>query len=182
MKKLVQLFTLVTFSMIFFISCKDDEPKIDPIIGEWELNEVSYSDASSEFSRFNGGTDDNVYGETKYTITFNSDQTYLRELKIQGGTFEDDGEWELDGDELILDQDDSDLTGLILEFDIEEDITVEELVISANAVFFAYPDAIVNDPLALDTLDTATDEEIEAFNLEHIEQFSMTVTLELEKQ
>ena len=138
MKKLLQLFILSIWSVGFLSSCgSDDGPTINPIVGEWELNEVTFSEAPSAFSRFNGGTDNNVYGETKYTITFNSDQTYLRELRINGGTFEDDGEWELDGDDLTLDQDDSDLNGLILDYTVEEDITIKDLVISGSANFVA---------------------------------------------
>jgi hypothetical protein len=180
MKIPLRLFMVSICSITFLASCKDDEPKIDPIVGEWELNEVNFSDAPADFSRFNGTSADNIYGETKYVITLNSDQTYIREVRIDGKTYEDDGEWELDDEELILDQDDSDTDGFMLDFIVEEEITIEELVISGTITTRNFTDEIFNDPEALDTLDTQ--EKFDAFAAEYLQTFSITATLELEKQ
>lgn len=181
MKKLLQL-SILFISIGFLFSCgSDDEPAIAPIVGEWELKEVVYSGAPAAFASFNGQTGNNLYaGETKYVITFNADQTYLRELRIDGGTFEDDGEWELDGDDLLLDQDDTDFNGHILDFELEEDVTAEDLVISGTVSTVTFPDAIFDDPVALDTIDTQ--EEANAFAEEWAEQISFKATLEFEKQ
>ena len=42
MKKILPLLTMGMF--LVFVSCDDDEPKIDPLVGEWELDDVEISD------------------------------------------------------------------------------------------------------------------------------------------
>lgn len=180
MKEFLKLFILSTFLISFLTSCddKDDQPKIDPIVGEWVLEKVTFSDAPSEFLRFNGVTQDNLISETKYTIKFKGDQTYLRSRQLSGTFLEDEGDWVLNGDDLRFFVSESDLLNTFVDFNVES-MTIEDLVLSTPYPLYVYPDEIFNDPVALDTL---TDEEVGFFRVKYAEQISLRATLELKKQ
>lgn len=124
MKKNLLYALLITAA--FLVSCGDDEPQIDPIVGTWELDEVSISSPPAPLAFWlvsTGLSTTSLYGEVFYEIEFKADNTYERELRFADGSrANDSGEWEIDGDDLDLDQDDSNVSpgALFTEFEISD--------------------------------------------------------------
>ncbi|MFY0605659.1 MAG: hypothetical protein JXR10_03030 [Cyclobacteriaceae bacterium] len=144
-------------------SCKEDEPKINPLVGDWELVEVEFTDLPSAFASFEGYTDINLYGETSYELEINDDNTYERTLRLPSQRLQDEGEWEFDGEELELDPEED--LGLPTDFTLTEDIEDDELYLSAYINFRLLPDAVT------DTATVSTQEELEAL----FENYGQTV-------
>lgn len=131
--------------MVSLAACGDDDgPGIDPIVGEWELDEVLIEAENPDFDDINGERD-NLYFEDSYKIEFNADNTYERELSFFNGDAEDEGDWEKDGDELDLDPEDN--TNLITDFEILE-VTEENLVLKGETDFFILlPNFVMQDTI-----------------------------------
>lgn len=176
MKKLLQASCILT--TVLLSSCSsDDGPDISPIVGLWELDRITVSDPPQGYEFAVSTTPSSVYGETSYEIEFFDDNTYERIIR---GTsrFEDDGTWELDGDELDLDQDNTNVEGLPISFTVDGDINERGMTLITEDLWFAWPPVIVNDPVALDTADTQ--EELNALFQEYGELVPSTFTLDFE--
>ncbi|MEQ8470156.1 MAG: lipocalin family protein [Marinoscillum sp.] len=133
---------LLSLAVLILASCKDDEPEIDPLVGEWELVEMEMVDLPNGFVNFEGVTDINVYGESLFTIEFNADMTFERTLRFSNGRVEDDGTWERDDDEIELDVEDDE--GLPDTYVIVEDVDDDELLLSAEVTYNLLPDAVTD--------------------------------------
>ncbi|MBX2843112.1 MAG: lipocalin family protein [Flammeovirgaceae bacterium] len=126
MKSLKFLFYVLVTSIL--VSCSEDEPATPDqgmIIGSWELSEVDYDGTTT--TTFNGqssvinftGEGKNLNNEIKFTENpneFTVSGTYDVELKmdydgteviseINGLSFANSGEWEIDGDKLYITDD-----------------------------------------------------------------------------
>ncbi len=135
------LSTLLLGALVLFVACDDDEPKVDPIVGEWELDRFEISNAPTGFMNVEGRSSD-WFGEDRYSIEFFSDGAYNREIdNIPGfGDIDDEGEWELIDNELELDSDDDEIGGVDYSFTLEEEITDREMILSALTTILALPD------------------------------------------
>ncbi len=195
MKKL--LLTIVTVTTLLFMSScgGDSEPSVNPLVGEWELDNITISDPPTGFSfeLFNTEPSSTLLGETRYTIEFKDDMTYEREIRDarlfdnQGNEIvsdlDDDGEWEQDGNTIDLDQENADFADIPTRFELVE-IDDETLTVTTTDSWFAWPAEIANDPVALDTLivDGAIDNErFTALLIEYGEIVDATFTLEFDK-
>lgn len=172
-------------ALVGLISCKDEEPKIDPIVGEWELDGVEIV-APTNFSGY-GGTGSSLYGEDSYIFEFLSDLTFTRELdNIPGSTgsfdIDQEGEYEKTTDELELDPDES-VGGLPDDFEIVE-LTADKMFLSYQEENVeAFPDEIWeiwDETNANDTIDT--EEEYNAVFAEYGSYIELEVILEFDKQ
>lgn len=183
MKSILKL-TLAIAITVFGISCSDDEPKVDPIVGEWELKEITFLEPPSGYQRASSEeSDESIWNEDSYTINFFADGTYERELNnaqsANGATdLEDNGEWDLDGDDLDLDEDETDTQDLAFSFTVVDEISDREMNLEGDELWFAWPPSIVNDPLALDTLEN---DEIADFFFEYGEIVEFKANFEFRK-
>lgn len=156
MKSRLLVFSLV-LSGLFIVACGDDDaPPVNPLVGEWELDEIIVVNPPSGYSSVDGVEFNTLAGESSYVITFNSDLTYSREVDDipQQGDLEDEGTWSLDEDDLSLDVDDGDEANILfLDFDVNGDID-DKLNVTVDAEIFALSDAILSDPQFVDTVKT----------------------------
>lgn len=168
---------------LLMTSCKEDEEKINPIVGLWVLDDIEASDLPSGYAfATNPSTSFTIWGENEYEIEFFSDGFYERELKgTFAGDLEDDGEWELIGDELDLDQDNADTEDVVTKFTVEGEITERSMTLIGTDSWFAWPPEVLNDPnKPLDTLET--NEELNAFFAEYGAIVEVTVTMEFDRE
>jgi len=131
-------------------SCKkesDPEP-LSPLVGTWTRDVYQLTELPQTFSNFEGYSTKAVYpNEESYTLTFTNDKKYNRKIAVTGPDANDTGVWKQDGTTLTLDSDDAQLDDE--DFEIEEDITGNQLVLSQMVKFSLLPDAVT------DTLTTA---------------------------
>ncbi|HNP18837.1 MAG TPA: lipocalin family protein [Fulvivirga sp.] len=152
-----RILTIIAFISIGSLaSCsKDDEPAVNPLIGEWQVDEFELTDIPAEFSNV-AGSRSTLYGENRYRIEFNADFTYKRELRFSGGDLDEEGEWTQDGDNLELDPETD--SGLINEFEIVE-IDAESLTLSSEETFILLPNNVQQDTVTSQaSLDALFDE------------------------
>ncbi|MEO9964173.1 MAG: lipocalin family protein [Reichenbachiella sp.] len=170
--------TLFAFSLIVISSCSSDDPEPDKIIGTWIMDNATYFDAPSGYSLSNGEVE-NLYGENEYKIRFFDDLTYERDIAGNGGSFEDEGTWVQEGDDLTLTYDKG-TTGLLLEFTVEGEITDKNLDITSSTSVRTFSDEILNDPETFDTITTQSsiDDIIETYS----EVINLKVTLSFDKE
>lgn len=186
MKK--NLLYLLLLPLAFMISCSsDDEPEVNLLVGQWELDGIVVSDPPSGYSlqSINLEPGATILNESSYIIEFNDDFTYERD--IEDGTLfdsngnaivsdlKDEGQWEEDGDQLDLDIDEADLDDLPTRFTVMEK-SEESLVLETNDLWFAWSPTLVNAG-GLDTLSTTSgfDSLVAAGYLEIVEMtFTMT--------
>ena len=189
-KTLLLLFT--TASLVFITSCGDDEEKVDPIIGIWELDDVSVDAVGSEFDYLDASGENNLVGESEFLIEFKADQTFERELEdvlfSDGSTrdIEEEGEWELDGDDLDLDSDDQEINGLPYSFKVEEN-TGTDLILSYSESGSFFPQSKITEWFEDGTLDsdgffTVTDAQFDSLVTNFAQNVSLDFLLEFEKQ
>ncbi len=165
----------IMVGMVSLVACGDDDgPSIDPLVGEWKVEEVTLSNLPAEFDK-NEGTEDNLYGESSYVFEFNEDMTYDREIdNIPGiGNIDDEGEWEVDNEELELDADGAGFD-LIYDYEILE-LATDDLEIQGERIFRFLPDAVT------DTAVVETVEELRALFDEYGQNLTVTVTMKLER-
>lgn len=178
MKKNLLYALLITAA--FLISCGDDEPDVNPIVGSWVLDDFVISDTPAGFVLATDANQSNLFGESEYLFTINADGTYFRELERTNGDIEDDGTWELDGNDLDLDVDNENIANaLVTSFTVEGDITDRSMTLVTRDTWFAWPQAIWDDPLALDTLDQS---EVGAFFNEYGTFVEYTFTMDFDRQ
>lgn len=139
MKKV--LFGLAITGIAVLTACTEEDPKPNPIIGLWELDEAMYSDAPSNFSNVEGTYTDR-YGEDGYTISFYKDGEYDREFDGDPYVENDEGIWEVFDDVLELDPDGSKDSYSDYEFTIVEEISDREMILSSNSTVGALDDDI----------------------------------------
>ncbi len=148
--------TLLGFLLVFS-SCDEDEPKVEPIVGKWILDDVEISEAPTGFSNVEG-TSNSLYGEEEYSIEFFDDFEYNRELlnvPSIGGDVDDEGVWELIGDEITLEPD-NEIGGLDYSFTVVEEID-DRLTITTQSSTPAFSDQFI---VAFnETSDTITSQE-----------------------
>jgi len=108
MKKLLY----ISLSMsLFFMSCSsDDSPTPTHEIGTWSLDGYQFINLQTGFQDNEGlslGLSQLSFGSGEpfedYFLTLNIDETYIREIGVAGPDIDDEGTWELNDDELILD-------------------------------------------------------------------------------
>lgn len=177
MKKNLLYALLITAT--FLIACGDDEPDVNPIVGSWELDDVVISDPPAGFVIATNANQSSVYGESEYLLVFNADGTYIREIERTEGDFEDEGTWEIDGTDLDLDQDDTNVQGLPTTFTIDGEISDRSMTLVTTDTWFAWPQSIIDDEQALDTLE---DNELNAFFNEYGAFVDMTFTMDFDRQ
>lgn len=172
-----------------FVGCKEEE-KVDPIIGLWELDDASMKINSSGFSYYDFDGENNIYGESSYTIEFFDDFTFEREINdvFTGIAYEDlneEGEWEKKNGALDLDSEDDEIGGLPYSFEIIE-LTDRTLTLEYEDTRYAFPNAKIDDWFNDGTLNSAgsftvTEEEYDSL----VENFRVlvdaTFTLEFDK-
>ncbi len=176
---------LISLVVLFLTSCSDDEEPIHPIVGTWELDEITISEVPSGYQNaFNQTSDFTFWQEESYTLFFFQDGTYEREVEDSftfGGDVEDEGEWEIDDEDLDLDQIDGDSDELVLSFTIDGEITERKMTLVGEDFWFVWPPEILNDPNnPLDTLET--NEEYVAFFNEYGEIQKCTISMDFDKQ
>ncbi|MEP1096260.1 MAG: hypothetical protein ABJG78_14185 [Cyclobacteriaceae bacterium] len=175
MKKI--LYVSLSLSL-FLTSCSsDDDPSVSPIVGLWVLDRITVSDPPAGYQFAINTTPTSIYGETSYEIEFFADNTYERIVRT-ANRFEDDGTWTLNGDELDLDQENANIEGLPVTFDVDGDIDERGMTLITKDGWLAWPPLIVNDPVALDTADTQ--EKLQALFAEYGELVTSTFTLDFE--
>ena len=179
---------VVGIALVGLVSCKDDEPKVDPIVGLWELDDVSITFSGSEFQYANVSKENALYGESSYTIEFNADFTYEREIDdIPGfGDHSDEGEYEIDGDDLDLDSDDPEVGGLAYSFKIiEKSATVLTLEFQDSERLF--PRSKIQEWINDGTIDsngnfTVTNEQFDSLNVNFAQDVAAKFTLDFDKK
>ncbi|MBV6644356.1 MAG: hypothetical protein KI790_02845 [Cyclobacteriaceae bacterium] len=180
MKKLLLLsFCFATLCAI--TSCSDDdEPTVNPLVGEWILDKITVSDPPAGHQLATTPNPTSLYGESSYELEFFEDMTFERTLRSSADRIDEDGEWELDEADLDLDIDNSNAAFTIpTRFTVEGEITDRDLVLVTTDSWLAWPPSIVEDEFALDTADTQ-EKLNELFN-EYGVVVDFTFTLEFEK-
>jgi len=178
-------------SLVVITSCGDDDEQPDPIIGLWELDDVNIDAEGSEFDYVDVSGLSSLFGETSHTIEFRSDMTYQRtmtDVDFADGVsdFDDPGEWTLNGEDLVLDSDNVNVSGMPYSFTINS-IDAADLVISYVDDSRGYfPQSKIDEWFEDGTIDaegffTGTAAEVDSIFLFFLQQVSVTVTLEYEK-
>lgn len=169
---------LLAFSVVLITSCSSEDPEPDKIIGTWVLDDATYFDAPAGYT-LSEGTVESVYGESEYKIRFFEDLTYERDITGDGGSYEDEGTWVQEGDDLTLTYDKG-TTGLLLEFTVEDEITDKNLNITSSTSILAFSDAILNDSQALDTI--TTQESYNQFIEDYADNINLKVTYSFDRE
>ncbi len=187
-KNLLYLFFL---PLAFIVACgSDDEPDVNLLIGEWELDDITISSPPSGYGTqgINLTPSATINGESSYQIEFKDDFTYERLLRDARAVnsngepiiidFEDDGEWEEDGTDLDLDQDNFTVSGIPTRFTVVEKAE-NSLTLETQDFWFAWSPALVSAGGA-DTITTSQgfDSLADAGWLEVVE---MTFTMEFDR-
>lgn len=177
MKRILLVF--VSAACLGLVSCKDEEPKVDPIVGKWELDEA-ITDGSDAAYSFYYGSANSVYGEDSYLFEFKADLTYERDIdNIPGfGDVNEDGEYEKTATDLDLDPSDE-IQGLASSFEIVE-LTATTLILKFIEEDVAvFPNTILADEVALDTI--SSQESFDKFFAEYGAYIDLEITMELDK-
>lgn len=137
------LMLIVSFLFMTITSCDDDEEKPSPLVGDWERDVYVLSELPANFQNFEGLTATSLFlGEEGYTITFKANGTYSRRIAFTGPDLNDTGKWKYEGDEINLDSDDANVNDE--EFEVEEEITPNQLVLSQIFPLRLLPDAVTD--------------------------------------
>ncbi|MEM9337845.1 MAG: hypothetical protein AAGA66_03900 [Bacteroidota bacterium] len=183
MKKILSLLAILPF--VFFSCGDDDEPEINPIVGEWVLDKITISDPPEGHIFASTPTPTNtILLESSYELEFLANMTYERTINgtRSFGRIDEDGAWELDGQSLDLDVDNTTVQDLPTRFTVDGDIT-DQMTLITQDLWFAWPPEIVNDPNnPLDTVDFSNSDEANAFFGEYGAIVNFTFTMEFEKQ
>ncbi|MEO9868871.1 hypothetical protein [Ekhidna sp.] len=192
MKKIIYVFALLC-GFAFLTSCgSDDGPSVDPIIGTWELFNVSSNVTESDFEYLEFSDRASLFGEDVYSIEFLADGTYeriLEEVPLTGGSIgniDDDGEWELDEDgDLFLEVDGTEIGGLSYEYSVAE-ITGSDLILEFSEAGSAFPQTKINEWFADGTIDgdgafTVTDSEFDSLATNFSQNINTTFSLKFSK-
>lgn len=167
------LLVLLTLSTLVLVSCKEDEEPTPPhIVGKWNLENFATINLPDAFASNEGSTyevNEITFGGIafdSYDLTFSKDGSFSRDISIQGRLPQtDDGNWEIDEDELILtDEDDNEEF-----YDIIKNEN-DELWFSLSASFSLIPDSTYvrlfeeyeTNQGVIDYLNSLTDEEFGA--------------------
>ncbi|MEO5602846.1 MAG: hypothetical protein ABIR06_18140 [Cyclobacteriaceae bacterium] len=144
MKSRFFLGVLLIGGLPFLNSCKDEkdpEPP-SPLVGVWARDVYQLTELPETFGNFEGLTVKSVYGDESYTLTFTNDKKYTRKLARPGPDFNDIGVWTYEGTDLTLDSDEADIDDEA--FEVEGDITANQLVLSQIVTFPLLPDAVTD--------------------------------------
>ena len=191
MKKNLLLFIAIT-SLLVVSSCGGDEEAVNPLLGLWELDDVSIDANGSEFDYLDESGANDLVGESEFTIEFNADMTFERILEdvqfTDGSTrdIEEEGEWELDDDDLDLDSEGDDVNGLPYSFKVDAN-TSTELVLSFSENNSAFPQSKIDDWFADGTLDaagffTVTQDQFDSLVLNFAQNVTVDFVLEFDKK
>ena len=143
MKRVIVWVVLLAGVVTIFDACKEPEPEPIPIIvGTWERDIYVLTDLPATFQNFEGYASESIFGEESYTLEFKQGGTYSRKIAYVGPDSNDTGAWTHEGDDLTLDSDDADID--TEEFEVEEDITANQLIISQVIAFSLLPDAVTD--------------------------------------
>ncbi|MGL1886823.1 MAG: hypothetical protein OCD76_09935 [Reichenbachiella sp.] len=134
---------LILGIVVGVFACKEEEKEPDPIYGEWVLDDAVLSNPPAGFESYDGITLPSLFGESEYVLEFFEDNTYERELKGltfgDGSDVEDLGTFEFGDDFLELDPDED--IGLETDFDIIEEVNIENLVLGTTIQTLSLSDA-----------------------------------------
>lgn len=186
--KLIAAMSLI----LFIVSCKDDEKPVDPILGVWELDDVSLSVSDSEYAYLQYNKENDLFGESSYTIEFKGDFTYeriLEDVPLSNNTLdniEEEGEWELDGDELDFDSDEQEINGLNYSFTVASK-TTSKLTLTYSEIQRAFPQSKVTDWFADGTLDnegrwTVTEDQLDSLVANFSQPVDFNYKLDFDKR
>lgn len=173
MKSKLILGLLLLGALPMLNSCKDDEDPEppSPLIGSWERDVYQLADLPSTFSNFDGVkfTAYWALGEENYTLTFTNDKKYNRKVAITGSQdINDNGVWTYEGSTVTLDSDDEAFDNE--EFEVEGEITANDLVLSKMETLALLPDAVT---------DTLTDAWYNAHQQEIDDQYQQNVDVKV---
>jgi hypothetical protein len=137
------LILIASFSLTTLSSCDDDDDKKpSPLVGEWDRDIYVLTELPANFQNFENLEADALYrNEEGYQITFNANGTYSRRISFSGPDVNDTGKWKYEGNELSLDSDDSTDDE---EFEVEGEITTNQLVLSQILNFPLLPDNVTD--------------------------------------
>lgn len=144
MKSRFILGVLLIGGLPFLNSCKDEkdpEPP-SPLVGVWARDVYQLTELPETFGNFEGLTVNSVYGDESYTLTFTNDKKYTRKIAYSGPDFNDTGVWTYEGTNVNLDSDDADVDDE--SFEVEGDITANQLILSQMVTFRLLPDAVTD--------------------------------------
>lgn len=163
MKNYLLLFGLG--ALLVMVSCKDDEEPTPPHeVGVWELDSYVFVNFPAGFE----SNEDLAFGVSQlsfggvtfedYTLTLVKDGTFILEIGVPGPDIEDEGTWELDDEELILEGEDSDL-----EWTVEKN-EEDELWLSLETQSGFIPDIYYDTVTQVyrDYLETLTDAQLDS--------------------
>ena len=190
MKKNLLYALLITAA--FLVSCGDDEPNVNPIVGTWELFNASRTVTESGFDYLNFNDQAALFGESNYSFEFQADGTYERRLQsvllIDGSivNIDDSGTWELDGDDLDLDVDGTRIGGLSYQYTVEE-LEGNDMRLAFFETSSAFPQSKVLEWFDDGTLDkngefTVTDEEYDSLRTNFEQDINYTYSIKFDKQ
>lgn len=128
MKGFLKLSLALAF-LSFGISCSDDEPAKNPLVGSWVIDSYTFENFPSEYSRYEGGSSSTLFGEDKYELIITPD-SYTRTLSLGSQVETESGEWSEEDGFLTLDPTGAGL-GITEEFEIEIQ-TGSDLVMRAS--------------------------------------------------
>lgn len=159
------LFIGVLFGLITLAGCgSDDGPSTPPhIVGTWELDSYIFINLPSAYASNEGRifllneiTFNNVAFEA-YTLNLAANGTYTRKVEVPGPSLNDDGTWTLDGDDFVLDPEDSNDDN---EFRLEKNED-DQFWISQESQFALIKDSVL-DTLTQEYVDGLSNEEFNA--------------------
>lgn len=176
MKKLTY-FIVITFALI---SCGgDDGPTITHEMGSWNLDSFILTNVPSDYSNNEGrifGVSQISFGGVvfeSYEITFNSDQTFERNIGLAGPNVNENGTWKLEGDDLTLTSEDGENTQ---EYSIEKNED-DQLWWSTGSQFSLLKNSVA-DTLTQEWVNTLSDDDFFAL----FDQVSVDLVFAFERQ
>ncbi len=169
MKKILYLLSFSILVSLFSCGGDSDDPAPAHEVGTWNLDSYALQGFPLEFQR-NEGTllriDQVTLGGLQveaYQLTLNSDGTYARTIDVLGPNLDDNGTWELDGDDLELESEGGDFQ----EFDVERNEDNDLWLSQRNGISASFIPDIYFDTVTqtyIDYLNTLTDAQLDSVN------------------
>ncbi|WP_258102794.1 hypothetical protein [Marinoscillum sp. MHG1-6] len=182
MKKVIKLLPALVLLFVL-VSCKDDEPEKNPMLGTWVVDSYIYTNLPASYSIWEEYEEVSYYGESSYKLTF-TETAYTRDLAFIGSptygnsTFTESGEWSMAEGYLTLDPTGQPI-GLENSFKIIS-ATGSDLIMSSEESTFLYSDIYADTVTQayFDYLDDLLDTASAAYDtVEYINQLNTVLKL-----
>jgi hypothetical protein len=163
MKGILKLITACSL-LLLIVSCSDDEPKVNPIVGEWKIDTYILTNLPEAYKSNEGYEFSSLWGESSYILSFIDETNYTRVLATSSEEISEEGEWSLNDDELSLDPDGAGLN-LFNDFTVLTSKT-GDLVLSTEVTFGLIPDIYFDTVTQKyrDYLMTLTDDQLDSID------------------